>query len=110
MGDPAKTGKSNCNDIRKGKCTVMVTHTIAALKDDPAKLAEFKSILGKMDASEEECARAKQIMIDAGSIDYAMQMAKSKVERAIETIGFLPESEDKEFMIALARYSIDREL
>ena len=62
MGDPAKTGKSNCNDIRKGKCTVMVTHTIATLKDE-AKLAEFRSILGKADATEEECARAKQIMI-----------------------------------------------
>lgn len=109
MGDPAKTGKSNCNDIRKGKCTVMVTHTIATLKDD-AKLKEFKSILGKIDASEEECARAKQIMIDAGSIDYAMTMAKEKVERAIRTIGFLPESKDKEFMISLARYSIAREV
>ncbi len=110
MGDPAKTGKSNCNDIRKGKCTVMVTHTIAALKDEPEKLAEFKSILGKADATEEECARAKRIMIDAGSIDYALDMARRKVDHAIDTIGFLPESEDKEFMIALARFSIDREL
>ncbi len=110
MGDPAKTGKSNCNDIRKGKCTVMVTHTIAALKDDAERLADFKSILGKMDATEEECARAKQIMKDAGSIDYALDMAKEKVERAIQLISFLPEGEDKEFMVALARYSIDREL
>lgn len=109
MGDPAKTGKSNCNDIRKGKCTVMVTHTIETLKDE-TKLAEFKSILGRADATEEECARAKQIMIEAGSIDYAMNMAKEKVEHAIRTIDFLPESEDKEFMISLARYSIDREL
>ncbi len=108
-GDPTKTGKSNSNDIRKGKCTVMVTHTIEMLKDEPEKLAEFKAVLGKADASEEECARAKQIMIEAGSIDYAMDMAKSKVEKAIEAIGFLPESEDKEFMIALARYSIDRD-
>lgn len=108
-GDPAKTGKSNSNDIRKGKCTVMVTHTIDALKDDPAKLKEFESILGRLDATEEECARAKQIMIDAGSIDYAMDMAKGKVEKAIAAISFLPESEDKEFMIALARYAINRD-
>ena len=110
MGDPAKTGKSNCNDIRKGKCTVMVTHTIQALERDPAKLEEFKSILGKMDATEEECARAKQIMIDAGSIDYAMDMANEKVNAAIDAISFLPESEDKEFMIALSKYAIDREV
>ncbi len=110
MGDPAKTGKSNCNDIRKGKCTVIVTHTIEALKDDPAKMEEFRSILGRMDASEEDCMRAKQIMIDAGSIDYAMDMARQKVDRAISCIESLPDGEDKEFMIALARFSIDREV
>ena len=88
----------------------MVTHTIQALERDPAKLEEFKSILGKMDATEEECARAKQIMIDAGSIDYAMDMANEKVNAAIDAISFLPESEDKEFMIALAKYAIDREV
>ncbi len=110
MGDPAKTGKSNSNDIRKGKCTVMVTHTIAALKDDPARLAEFESILGRQDATEDECSRAKEIMAEAGSIDYAMDMARAKVESAIGRIAFLPGSEDKEFMVALARYAIDREV
>lgn len=108
-GDPAKTGKSNSNDIRKGKCTVMVTHTMEALKDRPEMLEEFTSILGRADATDEKCARAKRIMADAGSIDYAMEMARSKVEKAVAAIGFLPESEDKEFMIALARYAIDRD-
>lgn len=110
MGDPAKTGKSNSNDIKKGKCTVMVTHTIAALQGQPERLEEFKSILGRLDATDEECARAKQIMIEAGSIDYAMAMAREKVDRAVERIAFLPESEDKEFMVSLARYAIDREV
>lgn len=109
MGDPAKTGKSNCNDIRKGKCTVMVTHTISALEGDRALMDEFGSILGKADATEEECLRAKRIMADAGSIDYAMDMARAKVERAIERISFLPDNEHKEFMVALARFAIDRE-
>ncbi len=110
MGDPAKTGKSNSNDIRKGKCTVMVTHTIDALKNEPEKLDEFRSILGRLDATEEECARAKRIMIEAGSIDYAMAMARDKVEGAIKKIEFLPDNADKEFMVALARYAIDREV
>lgn len=110
MGDPAKTGKSNSNDIRKGKCTVMVTHTIDALRDDPGRLEEFRSILGRADATDEECARAKQIMIEAGSIDYAMRMARDKVEGAVRMISSLPEGEDKEFLVALARYAIDREV
>ncbi len=108
-GDPAKTGKSVGNDIRKGKCTCMVTHAIRSIKD-PKDLEEFKSILGNMDATDEQCARAMQIMRDAGSIDYALDLAKQKIDSAISKIRFLPESEDKDFMIALARFAIDREV
>ena len=108
-GDPAKTGKSVGNDIRKGKCTCMVTHAIRSIKD-PKELEEFKSILGNMDATDEQCARAMQIMRDAGSIDYALNLAKEKIDSAIAKIQFLPESEDKDFMIALARFAIDREV
>ncbi len=107
-GDPSKTGKSVGNDIRKGKCTCMVTHAIRSIKD-PSTLEEFRGILGKADATDAQCARAKEILEKAGSIDYAMSLAKSKAESAIARIGFLPESEDKEFMIGLARFSIDRE-
>lgn len=108
-GDPSKTGKSVGNDIRKGKCTCMVTHTIEVLKND-AKLDEFKSILGKINASDEECARAMQIMKDCGSIDYALGLARKKVDDAIARIQFLPDNEDKEFMIALAEFAIDRDV
>lgn len=108
-GDPAKTGKSVGNDIRKGKCTCMVTHTIEVLKDDE-KLKEFKSILGNMNATDEECARAMQIMKDCGSIDYALGLARKKVDDAIARIQFLPDNEDKEFMIALAEFAINRDV
>ncbi len=108
-GDPAKTGKSVGNDIRKGKCTCMVTHTIEVLKDDE-KLKEFKSILGNMDATDEECARAMQIMKDCGSIDYALGLARKKVDDAVAKIQFLPDNEDKEFMIALAEFAINRDV
>ncbi len=108
-GDSSKTGKSVGNDIRKGKCTCMVTHTISSLKD-PKLLEEFKSILGNPDATDAQCARAKQIMDEAGAIKYNLDMAKQKVENAIAKIQFLPKSEDKEFMIALARYAVDREV
>ena len=87
----------------------MVTHTIDVLKDE-AKLAEFKSILGNMDATDEECARAKAIMEECGSIEYALNLAKQKVDDAIARIANLPDNEDKEFMIALAKYSIDRDV
>ncbi len=108
-GDESKTGKSVGNDIRKGKCTCMVTHAIRSIKD-PAVLEEFKGILGNMDATDEQCARAKQILQEAGSIDYALGLARQKVDNAIAKISSLPESEDKEFMIALANFAINRDV
>jgi geranylgeranyl diphosphate synthase type I len=107
-GDSSKTGKSVGNDIRKGKCTVMVTHTIKNTKD-PKVLDEFMGILGNPDATEKQIARARSIMESAGSIDYGRQLAKKKVDEAISKLDVLAPSEYKEFMIALAKYAIDRE-
>ncbi len=108
-GDPTKTGKSVGNDIRKGKCTCMVIHALNNIKD-PSKLEEFRSVLGNSDATDEQCARAKDIMERAGSIRYGLDLARRRVDTAISKIAGLPESEDKEFMVALANYAIDREV
>ncbi|MBQ8179573.1 MAG: polyprenyl synthetase family protein [Candidatus Methanomethylophilaceae archaeon] len=108
-GDSSKTGKSVGNDIRKGKCTCMITHAMRTIEDE-AVLEEFKGILGNMDATDEQCLRARQILEESGSIQYALDLAKQKVDNAIAKIASLPESEDKEFMIALARFAIDRDV
>lgn len=106
-GDSSKTGKSVGNDIRRGKCTVMVTHAVDNIRD-PADLEKFKNILGKEEASEEEISDVLKILEESGSIEYALNSAKARVESAISKINSLPDSEEKEFMIGLARYAIDR--
>jgi len=108
-GDPAKTGKSVGNDIRKGKCTVMVTHAMRTIKDKRL-LEEFKSILGNMKATDEQTLRARAIMEEAGSIAYGRQLAQKKVDEALSKLDVLAPSEYKDFMIALAKYAIDREV
>ncbi len=87
----------------------MVTYTLEHLKDE-AKLAKFKSILGNMDATEEEVREGMQIMKDIGAIVYNKKAAEDKIASAKAAISILPDSEDKEFMLALADYSINREV
>lgn len=108
-GDSSKTGKSVGNDIRRGKCTLIVTHAARAIKDEKT-LKEFRSILGKTDASEREIERARQILTDAGSIAYAKSMAEKKIAEAKSKISDLKESEYKEFMLSLADYAINRDV
>ena len=107
-GDPAKTGKSAGNDIRKGKNTVMVCHFRENEKDKKT-VDSFMSVFGKLDATDAEIETARQILRDSGSYDYAMDMARKYTDKAISCLDVLKDSEEKEFMKALAEFSMSRE-
>jgi len=108
-GDPVKLGKSVGNDVRKGKSTVMVTHALKNIKDEKT-MKEFRSVLGKMNATESDIQKARKIMEAAGSVDFAMALATDYTKRAIAKLDILKPSEDKEFMIALAEYAMGRDV
>ena len=108
IGDPKVTGKSAGNDIRKGKSTVMVTHALKNISD-PNVLKEFRSILGDLKASEKKIQRAREILDSTGSIKYAISLAEDYVKEAMAKLDILPESKDKEFMLALAEFAMKRE-
>ena len=109
VGDPAKTGKSAGNDIRKGKSTVMVCHALKNITDD-GDMRTFRSVLGKADASEEEIASVREILKRYGCIDYAVEMAERYTKDAISKLDCLGASEEKDFMIALAEYAMARDV
>ena len=109
IGDPAKTGKSAGNDIRKGKSTVMVCHALKTVKDEK-ELKQFRSVLGKLDASEDEIAVARDILKRNGSIDYAIEMAEKYTKDAIAKLDCLKPSDEKDYMIALAEYAMARDV
>ena len=108
IGDPKVTGKSAGNDIRKGKSTVMVTHALKNISD-PNVLKEFRSILGDLKAPEKKIQRAREILDSTGSIKYAISLAEDYVKEAMAKLDILPESKDKEFMLALAEFAMKRE-
>ncbi len=108
-GDPAKTGKSAGNDIRKGKYTVMICHAHDTIKDK-AVWDRFMSVFGKLDATDGEIEVARKILKDCGSYDYAIEMADRYTNEAIDSLNCLKESDDKEFMIELAKFSMARDV
>ena len=109
FGDPSKTGKSAGNDIRKGKSTVMVCHALKTIKDD-GELKTFKSILGKLDATDDEIEVARNILEKNGSLDYAVDLATKYTKDAISKLDVLKDGKDKEFMIALAEFAMSRDV
>ncbi|MBO7410160.1 MAG: polyprenyl synthetase family protein [Candidatus Methanomethylophilaceae archaeon] len=107
-GDPKVTGKSAGNDIRKGKYTVMICHAHDTIKDEKV-WKQFMSVFGKIDATDDEIEVARKILKDCGSYDYAIDLAKKYTDEAIDCLKCLKDSDDKEFMIELARFSMNRD-
>lgn len=107
-GDPKVTGKSAGNDIRKGKYTVMICHAHDTIKDEKV-WKQFMSVFGKIDATDEEIEVARRILKDCGSYDYAINLAKKYTDEAIDSLKCLKDSDDKEFMIELAKFSMNRD-
>lgn len=104
---PEKIGKKFGNDIKEGKRTLMVIHTLQkAGQDDRKRLLE---ILGKHTDSMEERKEAIDILNKYGSVEYASETARKIVEnswKGIEKI--IPDSQAKQKLKSFADFAITR--
>ncbi|MCQ2056526.1 MAG: polyprenyl synthetase family protein [archaeon] len=107
VGDPVKTGKSITNDIRRGKYTAITCHAVESIKEEN-EMRTFRSIFGKVDGSEEEIGVVRSILKKSGSIDYAIKLANKYSKDAMSELSLLTSSEDKDFLIELAKYAVTR--
>ncbi|NUN11174.1 polyprenyl synthetase family protein [Candidatus Micrarchaeota archaeon] len=98
-------GKEIGGDISEGKRTLMTIH---AMQHSP-KAARLKEILNMHTKDQKLIKEAIEIIKQAGSIDHAVGIASSIVEKSWSKIdSFLPENQGKLKLKALAEYLITR--
>jgi len=104
-----KFGKSFGNDIKEGKRTLMVIHTLRkASQRDKKRLLE---ILDKHTDSLEERKEAIEIIKKYSSIEYAKKVALRIIKESwSEAEKLLPESKTKEKLEELVNYLIERKI
>ena len=104
---PESIGKVYGNDIKEGKRTLMVIHTLKnASKEDRERLIE---ILNKHTDDMKEREEAIRILEKYGAIDYAKKVAQEIVEKAWKDVEkLIPESEAKKKLRSFAYYMIER--
>ncbi len=93
VGDEKILGKPVYSDIREGKMTILVIHTLNKINEDGRK--RLRSILGNRNASLHELSEAAEIIKSSGAIEYAENLAEQYANRAIE-ISRSVVSEDRE--------------
>lgn len=107
IGDFEKYQKEIGGDITEGKRTLMVVHCLGrANKTDKKNLT---SILASKSSKKADIETAIKILEKYGSIKYAQEKASRLVEDAKKHLEALPDSKDKEALVSVANYVINRE-
>lgn len=102
-------GKSSGNDIKEGKRTLMVIHTLK--KADQKDKKRLLEILNKHTKDLDEIKEAIGIIKKYGSIEYTKRVAQKIVSDAWGEIAqLLPESRAKKRLSAFINYLIKRKL
>ncbi|MBX3064128.1 MAG: polyprenyl synthetase family protein [Anaerolineae bacterium] len=108
IGSEAKTGKPVGADIREGKKTLIVYH--ALLNANEAQKRELLSIIGNVNATSDQVARATDLLRELGGIEYTQQIATRMVDEGLQLLGLLPASPYRDLLQDWAEYLIDRPL
>ncbi|MFG2059485.1 polyprenyl synthetase family protein [Micromonospora sp. NPDC048930] len=91
FGDPAVTGKSNLDDLREGKSTVLLALARAAA--DPAQAARLRSLVGDAALGAAGAAEVRGIIEATGARERIEGMIRTRVEEARALLDRLPLAE-----------------
>jgi geranylgeranyl diphosphate synthase type I len=106
--DEKKLGKPVGSDIREGKRTIIVLHALKNLS--PADQDTVLKTLGNHNATPQQIDEVTALLIKGGGVEHAKQLAETYIAEALEHIAPLPDTPQKNLLIAWANYITGREL
>jgi octaprenyl-diphosphate synthase len=99
-------GKSIGDDYRDGKITLPVIHAFSHGTDEERTF--WRAALERKEQPEGSLERAITLIRERGSLHYAMEKAHGFIAGAKEALSALPDGPEKEALLALADFSVDR--
>lgn len=92
FGDTAVTGKPVLDDLREGKQTVLIAHTLEAAT--PPQRAHLRRWLGDQDLTEERAAELRQIIVDTGALTRVEAAIAALLEQSLAGLAACPIAPD----------------
>lgn len=114
FGKPEDTGKSNMDDIKEGKATLLTTYAYS--RATPAQKEILDQTLGnrQLEATPGLFEKAQEVIVETGSLEHSKQVAHDLVLKAKESMyKEFPEYLDNDgfkFIVGIADYMIERKL
>ena len=108
FGDPSITGKPVGSDIKNGKMTIVALLALNRLEGESLNL--FKSVFGNTNASIEDVKEVIDVLNNYSIADTARDLMLKYYNSALSSLRGLPESRDRDFLEAMARFIVEREM
>ena len=107
-GDTATLGKNVGDDLREGKPTLPLIYVMANGDEDEQAIARTAIENGGIDQHHPDFERILKTIQDKGALKYTQELAENEAALAKAALAFLPESPYKATLLALADYSVSR--
>lgn len=108
VGDSNRTGKSAASDILEGKRTIIVLHSLKQMPERDRQFV-FRS-LGNRQAGDDDIDRVRRMLVDAGGVEYAKNLAQQYVQDAKSHLDILDNTPQKRLLLDWANYVLVRDL
>jgi geranylgeranyl diphosphate synthase type I len=105
FGDANATGKSSLDDLKEGKITILMTHTLASANKE--QRGQLSALLGNSDITDKDLAVCQQIIKDVGALRYARQKALNLASQAAKVLDLAPDAWDPELILFLRQITVD---
>ena len=106
--DPTILGKEIGADLKEGKLTLPIIHTMSKL--NPEEKNRMNDIISKQNFSVDEFKTLVDMLNQHGGIGYTKDSAVKRIEAAKAAISEFQQTEVKELLIQIADYAIDRNM
>lgn len=102
--DGGDTGKPSGIDLQEQKITLPLLGALSS----SGKEAQIRQMVKEIPVHPEYCGTIRSFVADNGGVAYAQGILEDYVNSAISSLSPLPDSEEKEILMSLARHSADR--
>lgn len=106
VGETHLFGKSVCKDLKEGKVTLPLLHTLSRCNSTEGEWV--RAILKEDSLSEEKVVKLLKLIKQYRSIEYALDRARRGVEIAKESLYSYPDSPHRQALLLLADFVVSR--
>ena len=107
VADQARLGKAVGADLKEGKRTLPLIATVE--RAGPADRDRIQALLKRPALTPEEIEEIRRLVVKHAGVEYAIERAHQYAQSAKDALRSFPDSEDKETLVLVADFVVDRD-